>query len=71
MWRGMEERDPVERCLDRVGADPADRVEVEGPDVGKEPVPSQGPVLDGVGTDQEELDRSSPVQVLGSWRQER
>ena len=38
-----------------------------GPDVGEGPGPSQEPVLDGVGTDQEELDRSLPDQVLGSW----
>jgi hypothetical protein len=56
--RGTEERGPAERWQDRVGADPVVRVVVEGSDVGEEPVPSQEPVLDGAGTDQQELGRS-------------
>jgi len=66
--RGMEERGPAECWWGRAGADPVDRVVVEGPDVGEEPIPSQEPVLDAMGTDQEELGRSLLVQVLGSWR---
>lgn len=52
-----------------VGADPVGRV-VEGFDVGEEPAPLQEPVLDGVGTDQQGLGRSSPARVRGSGRQE-
>lgn len=50
--------------------DPVGRAEEEEADVGEEPVPLQEPVLDGVGTDQEELGRSLLVQILGSWRWE-
>lgn len=63
---GMEEQDPAERLWGRVGADPVGQVVAVGPDVGEEPVPSQEPVLGGVGTDQGELGRSLLVQVLGS-----
>lgn len=67
--RGIEERDPAERQWDRIGADAVGRVVVEEPDVGEEPVPSQEPALDGVGTgqgEQGEQSRSLLVQVLGS-----
>ena len=65
--REMRERDPAEHWWGTVGADPVDRV-VVGPDVEEGPGPSQEPVLDGADTDQEELDRSLPDRVLGSWR---